>query len=120
MRTLIYALAAFAVIGLAYWAYNENYATQDALRRVEELQKKIGESREKLSVLKAEWAYLNRPERLRELADLNYDSLRLMPLMADHFGDVEQVAYPKLDLGELSKTVDLSAGADPLEVEEQE
>ena len=120
MRSLIYALAAFAVIGLAYWAYNENYATQDALRRVEKLQQEIGKKREKLSVLKAEWAYLNRPDRLRELADLNFETLGLMPLAADHFGEVGQVAYPRPVLEELGPTVDLSAEDDPLMPEAQE
>ncbi|MCA8868768.1 MAG: cell division protein FtsL [Rhodobacteraceae bacterium] len=115
-RSLFNTLMALAIIGLAYWAYNENYATQDAMRRVEELQQKIGQNREELSVLRAEWAYLNRPERLRELADLNFDSLRLMPLAPEHFGDVEQVAFPVAksdpEIGDITESTDLSATFD--------
>ncbi len=109
MRGLIYALAALAIIALAYWAYNENYATQAALRRVDTLQQQIGDQREKLGVLRAEWAYLNRPDRLRELADLNYLTLGLMPLTSVHFGLTEQVAFPQLDVNDITGPVDLSA-----------
>ncbi len=112
MRSFLYTLAAFAVIGLAYWAYNENYATQSVLRRVDELQREIGQSREQLGVLRAEWAYLNRPDRLRELTDLNYQALQLMPLTPDHFGTVEQVTFPKLDVNDLNDPVDLLAEFD--------
>ncbi len=106
MRLFLYSLSALAVIALAYWAYNENYATQQALRRVEALQREIGANREKLSVLRAEWAYLNRPERLRDLVDLNYDALRLVPLSALNFADVSQVAYPDPALAAAARNVE--------------
>jgi len=112
MRSFLYAFAAFAVIGLAYWAYNENYATQAAVRRVDALQSEIGGQREKLNILRAEWAYLNRPDRLRDLADINYNALQLMPLAAEHFGDTEQVAFPHIDLSDLKAPIDLSAEFD--------
>ena len=114
MRWMFFLAQAMVLISLAYWAYNENYATHDALRRVDKLQREIGRSRESLGVLKAEWAYFNRPDRLRELADLNFDTLGLIPLQAEHFGDIEQVAYPKLNLLDLTKTVDTSASDDVL------
>ena len=80
MRNLLFVLTAVAVMGLAFWAYRENYRTQAALAEVEDLQREIGSLRESLGVLKAEWAYLNRPQRLRELAVINFDRLGLMPL----------------------------------------
>jgi hypothetical protein len=102
-----------SVIGLAFWAYRENYETQAALSRVEDLQHQIGTTRERLGVLRAEWAYLNRPDRLRELADLNFERLGLMPLASEHFGRVDQVAYPKIEvapeLGPITDPIDLSS-----------
>lgn len=94
MRSLLYVGAGFAVLGLAFWAYRENYATQAALNRVAELEAKISRQREALSVLRAEWAYLNRPDRLRDLVDLNFDRLGLLPFLPDQFAALEQVAYP--------------------------
>ena len=96
MRGLLYAITVSLVIGLAYWAYQENIKTQAVLAHVEELQDDIGSARSRLRILRAEWAYQNRPERLQDLADLNYEGLRLLPLSADHFGSVDQVGFPDL------------------------
>ena len=113
MRSLVYALTVLGLVGLAWWAYRENYATQDALRRVEALQKRIAERQDRLAVLRAEWAYLNRPERLRDLVELNWDSLRLQPLAPEHFALPAQVAYPRVDPAGVRGPVDVSsAGAD--------
>lgn len=97
MRTLLFALAAGMVIALSVWAYQENYRTQAMIGETERLQRDIGEARARLAVLKAEWAYLNRPDRLRDLSEINYDDLQLLPLRPDQFGRVEQVAYPSVD-----------------------
>lgn len=94
MKTLMYAIVSLCVVALAFWAYRENYATQQALKETERLHRDIREAHARLSVLKAEWAYLNRPDRLRELADLNFEKLGLLPLRSDQFGLVDQVAYP--------------------------
>lgn len=96
MRSFVYLLSALAVMGLAFWAYNENYKTQAALETLESLQRDIGDLTETRSVLRAEWAYLNRPDRLRELAEINFDSLNLMPLRPEQFGRIRQIAYPPL------------------------
>ena len=92
MRTLAYLLAALSVIGSGFWAYRENYATQAEIARTAELQRDIGRARERLAILEAEWAYLNRPDRLRRLADMNFDRLGLMPLRAAQFSTPREVA----------------------------
>ncbi len=94
MRTVLYALSFLAVMGLAFWAYRENYATQKTLNTVEALQAEIAGLREALAVQRAEWAYLNRPDRLRELATINFDRLGLLPFEPEQFGQPDQVAYP--------------------------
>ncbi len=94
MRPILYALSFLAVMGLAFWAYRENYATQKSLRHVEELQAEIATLREALAVQRAEWAYLNRPDRLRELSTINFDRLGLFPLEPTQFGQIGLVSYP--------------------------
>ena len=96
MRSFLYITTASAVIALAYWAYTENIKTQVAITHTEQLQVEIGKQRARLAILKAEWAYQNRPGRLQDLANLNFDRLQLLPLRADHFGLVEHVSYPLL------------------------
>lgn len=95
MKTFAFVMSIIAVMGLAFWAYSENYKTQHALGEVDDLQARIGHLRETRSILKAEWAYLNRPDRLRDLASLNFKALGLVPLSPAQFGRVEQIAYPR-------------------------
>lgn len=94
MRWFLYLTSAVAIMGLVFWAYRENYATQQSLKEVARLQAEIRDLRDALSIQRAEWAYLNRPERLTELAAINFDRLGLLPLLPEQFGQGDQVAYP--------------------------
>ena len=94
MRSFMFLVTGMVVMGLAFWAYRENYRTQEVTREIRSLHLEIAEARGALSILNAEWAYLNRPDRLRELAELNFDSLGLLPLTGEHYVRVDQVAWP--------------------------
>ena len=107
MRSLFYVMTALSVIGLAFWAYHENYETQEALSKAEKLQRDISKARQRLRVLNAEWAYLNRPDRLRDLAEINFDRLGLLPLQPYQFGKIDQVAYPPEELLPFADPVDV-------------
>ncbi len=107
MRSLFYVLTALSVIGLAFWAYHENYKTQDAQARAETLQRDISRARQRLRMLRAEWAYLHRPDRLRDLAEINFDRLGLLPLQPYQFGKIDQVAYPAEDELPITNPVDV-------------
>lgn len=107
MRSVLFVASAMIVMGLAFWAYNQNYRTHEAIKETERLQREIGEMRESLGVLRAEWAYLNRPDRLRDLAELNYERLGLLPLRPDQFGDIGKVSYPIPDIPEILRTIDV-------------
>jgi hypothetical protein len=94
VKGLIYLLMAAAVIGLGSWAYRENYATQASLKEVRALRAEIDATQARLDRLHAEWAYLNRPDRLRDLAELNFGRLELLPMRPEAFAGVEEVAMP--------------------------
>jgi hypothetical protein len=94
MRGFATIFTMLAVIALGYWAYHQTILTQQAERRVERLQQQIGAERDRLAILRAEWAYLNRPDRLRELADINFERLGLLPLAPEQFGRAAQIPYP--------------------------
>ncbi len=113
MRSIFYILSGLMVMGLAYWAYHENYETQASLKDVRSLHSQIGAAHERLNVLQAEWAYLNRPDRLRDLAELNFDRLGLLPLMPDAFGRIEQVAYPFEIAFDISNSIEVSSDNSP-------
>jgi len=94
MRVLIGLLLGAMVLSLAFWAYQENYRTRQALADMRRIEREIGALHERMTVLRAEWAFLNRPDRLRALVALNFERLPLLPMTPDHFGRLDQIAYP--------------------------
>ena len=100
MRIGLYLSAAVMVAVCATWTYRVNYATQEALDRLAGLRAEIALEREALSVLNAEWAYLNRPDRLAALVAGPGASLGLVPLTPENFGEAESVAYPPAPPGD--------------------
>ncbi|NYS24237.1 cell division protein FtsL [Rhodobacteraceae bacterium 2376] len=109
MRSALFLMSVAAVIALAFWAYRENHNTRQAMIENNALNRDIAALTEAISVQRAEWAYLNRPQRLQELVALNFERLSLMPMSADQFGAIGQIAYP-LPEADLSEVID--AGID--------
>tara|TARA_B100000963_G_C22385473_1_gene562051 strand:- start:120 stop:488 length:369 start_codon:yes stop_codon:yes gene_type:complete len=105
MRGLIYTITFASLVSLAFWAYQENIKTKSAIAHTEKLQKEIGIARARLSMLRAEWAYLNRPDRLTELVDLNFARLQLVPLRASNFSEINEINF--LDDPDLPEIVSL-------------
>lgn len=91
MRALVVMLSIVSVVGLAFWAYRENYATQQALREATRLQAEVQTLREAISVHRAEWAYLNRPDRLSALVLANFADLPLLPMTPEQFATLSQL-----------------------------
>lgn len=104
MKGLIYVGLALAVMGLGFWAYRENYATQASLKEVREVKADIVAHQARLDRLNAEWAYLNRPDRLRDLVELNFQRLELLPMRPEAFAGVEQVGMPPTTLGPVASS----------------
>ena len=98
MRNLSLFLSALAVMALAFWAYRENYRTQAEIAAVKGLQSEIRQLKESLSVLNAEWAYLNRPDRLRELAEREGLSLEQCIAVGDGANDLPMISLAGLGI----------------------
>jgi len=98
MKSITYIFITISVILLAFWAYQESYRAKATLNLIKTVKKDISYTQERLSVLKVEWAYLNRPDRLRALADLNFKNLKLIELNTKHFGDLVNIKSYEKDL----------------------
>lgn len=94
MRVIFSLILGLAVLGMGFWAYQENYKTRAALKELRGLQRDLVGLHEQRTMLRAEWAWLNRPERLQVLVQANKGRLGLMDMAPDHFGHLDQVAYP--------------------------
>ncbi len=71
---LVY-MACFAALSMGL--YLVKYSVQNIQRDVSEVKTELAEEKESLHLLNAEWAYLNRPDRLQQLAARHLD---LVPL----------------------------------------
>lgn len=71
----IVAIAAF--VGSAAYAYSIKYQTILRAEQITKLKHEVKAERDAIAVLRAEWAFLTRPERIQELADKHLDLQQL-------------------------------------------
>ena len=84
--TTVIWMACFAIA--AFGLYIVKYAVADLQRDVNNVRQEVKAERESLHLLNAEWAYLNRPERLRALAS---DHLPLVALDSRQIGEIRSL-----------------------------
>jgi hypothetical protein len=78
------ALAALVGVGL-FQLKHEVQALDEELVR---LNRQIAEEHRTIHVLKAEWSYINQPQRLERLAQRHLDLVPMMPQQITRLGDV--------------------------------
>lgn len=83
LRILVNMLCV-AVLAIAL--YLVKYSVADVQRDLATMKTELATEKESLHLLSAEWAYLNRPERLRQLADRHLD---MVPMDSRQIGNVE-------------------------------
>ena len=93
MMRVINFLLILAVIGLSVGLYDIKYKAEESVRHARQLEQRIASEQEAIRVLRAEWSYLNQPERLQELAS-RYTTLQ--PLGAGQIGSFEDVPMPHM------------------------
>ncbi len=99
MRWVFYGLGLTMLAIAVVWSNVVSNQTREALREVNALRKDIRQEREVISVLEAEWAWLNRPSRLERLVAENADALALVAMMPETFAELAEVAMPPVDDG---------------------
>ena len=97
LRFLLFGTLIGSTFAMGLWAYKINYDSRAAAQRVKELEKSILSANKQFKILNAEWAHLNRPDRLRKLAEYYFFELRLTPINPDDF-----ISFSNLYRGESS------------------
>lgn len=80
-----------AVVALSIGLYDIKYRAEAAEKRARQAERDIASEQEGIRVLRAEWSYLNQPERVQELAQ-RYTKLEA--LKASQIGSFSDVPMP--------------------------
>jgi hypothetical protein len=97
---------------LAIGLYLVKYSVQDVQREVSAMKRELAVERESLHLLSAEWAYLNRPDRLRRLADRHLVLAPLDSRQINNMAALPAAAHTDLDApSPLVRSVALSGEA---------
>ena len=106
LRFLLFGTLIGSTFALGLWAYKINYDSRAAYQRVKELEKSILSANKQFKILNAEWAHLNRPDRLRKLAEYYFFELRLTPINPDDFISFSDVYWGQFSANESTALVD--------------
>ena len=106
LRFLLFGTLIGSTFALGLWAYKINYDSRAAAQRVKELENSILSANKQFKILNAEWAHLNRPDRLRKLAEYYFFELRLTPINPDDFISFSDVYWREFGENESTTFVD--------------
>ncbi len=102
MRLTFLFISFLSLMIVSVWAYNVNYKTRSVIKSVKTLSSEIQNKEDRIKLLKAEWTYLNRPERLNRLVTINFPELRLLALSYENyllFEDILLAGRKEIDNG---------------------
>lgn len=84
----------FALIGvLSFGLYVLEHEVQGLEQRLADVNQELLENQNTVRVLNAEWSYLNRPDRLQQLAARHGRRLSLMPMSPSQIGTVGDLPW---------------------------
>lgn len=81
-------LSLVAALGAGLYLYQEKHNAHLLDRDIDQTMKQADQARDRIGLLKAEWALLNEPERLQSLAN---EHLQLQPLQPTQFARLEDL-----------------------------
>ncbi|TLP48434.1 hypothetical protein FDK21_01890 [Cohaesibacter sp. CAU 1516] len=107
-RLINTVLFLFVLLG-AFWLYQVKHEAKEEESRIVKLEQQIEDEKEALLLLKAEWSYLNRPERVQKLSERFSEELGLSEVQPYQIGTVadlpERVQEPS-EVGADKPTID--------------
>ncbi len=115
IRTLNIVLIITSVVGLT-GVYALKYSVEETASRKSSLERQIERQEAELSLLKADWAYLNQPAHVGPIVARHAEVLGLVPITQAHFGGFEglPMRLEAPDTSALDSLFEsLEAGVDP-------
>jgi len=104
-RVSVICLWIVVIVVAAFGLYRVKYEVQSIRAQIKEATLELAQERESLHVVAAEWAYLNRPERLQQLSSkyLNTEQLTVAQV-----AEVEAIPFPPI----MQAAADITGGDD--------
>ncbi len=96
MIKFLHVVAIGALVSSALYAYTIKYETTLEAEQLQKVKAKTQRERDAIAVLKAEWQFLNRPDRLQALADRHLDLQPFQVTQVVRASDIP-VRGPKVD-----------------------
>ena len=97
----------FVIVIAAFMLYKVKYEVQSLKSEIAEKSRELEQEKQALHVVAAEWAYLNRPERLQKLA-VKY--LASSDVTVNQISDIEAIPFP----GQTQASIDAEEGVKPV------
>lgn len=88
MIRMLSIILVVAVIALSVGLYDIKYRAEAAEKRADQIERDIASEQEGIRVLRAEWSYLNQPDRLQQLAQRYTKLEALKASQIGSFGDI--------------------------------
>lgn len=114
LNLLLAALSVFAVVAV----YSQKHFAELTAEEITGIERVIAKQQADLSILKADWAYLNQPTQIQPIIERHNDVLNLQVAAAAQFGqfaDLPMRPEQRLDTDALNSLFEtIEAGEDPL------
>jgi hypothetical protein len=115
IRTINIILLVTSVLGLV-GVYSLKFSVEETAARKAAIERHIDKQQGELSLLKADWAFLNQPSHVAPIVARHVEALGLQPVKPEQFGSLASLpmrprAPDKDALDELFQS--LNAGVDP-------
>lgn len=112
MMRIVNIVLVVLMLGAATWTYGVKYQTERSVARIDELERRIALEKDSISLLEADWAYLSQPSRLKTLAELYGEQLKLRQTEPEQIVHSDELpAPPDVPLGD--GIADIIAGEIP-------
>lgn len=102
-RITIAAIWVCVIVIASFGLYRVKYEVQSLKAQVAQATQDMEEEKELLHVEAAEWAYLNRPENLKKLADKYLDGKNVT---VGQVAEVEAIAFPRQSVASADVSTD--------------
>lgn len=111
MRTIDIVLLV-GLIGIVSWTFHVKNESQEALKRVAELEKQLAAERVEIDLLKSDWSLLTSPDRLQKLVERYSSQLGLEGMEASQIANESEISSLRKPIEDLKKPTESHAGID--------